>query len=140
MQRYISFNRQRFLAILTRTVGFTLLLTGAATPMAAYSSPCTVDIIATAEKQQHRFHLLLQCEEANSNLHYEIGIEKKGPNGSSRTRQSGHLSAHAGKNQVGNIAVNVKATDTVTATASIRREDTLIANATRTFAPGSLNP
>ncbi|PHR67490.1 hypothetical protein [Alcanivorax sp.] len=108
--------------------------------MAAYSSPCTVDIIATAEKQQHRFHLLLQCEMADSNLHYEIGIEKKEPSGSSRTRQSGHISVHAGKNQAGNIAINVLPTDTVTATAIIRRDDTLMANATRTFAPGSLNP
>lgn len=140
MQRYISFNRQRILATLTRTAWPILLLTGAATPMTAYSSPCTVDIIATAEKQQHRFHLLLQCETADGNLHYEIGIEKKGSHGSSRTRQSGHLSAQAGKNQVGNVAINVKATDTVTATATIRRDGTLIANTTRTFAPGSLNP
>lgn len=138
MQRYISSNRQRCLGTLTRTAGLTLLLIGAATPMAAYSSPCTVDIIATAEKQQHRFHLLLQCEAADSNLHYEIGIEKKGPNGSSRTRQSGHLSAHAGKNQAGNIAINIMPTDTVTATATIRRGDTLMANTTRIFAPGSL--
>ncbi len=138
MQRYISSNRQRCLGTLTRTAGLTLLLIGAATPMAAHSSPCTVDIIATAEKQQHRFHLLLQCKAADSNLHYEIGIEKKGPNGSSRTRQSGHLSAHAGKNQAGNIAINIMPTDTVTATATIRRGDTLMANTTRIFAPGSL--
>ncbi len=138
MHRYISSNRQRCLGTLTRAAGLTLLLIGAATPMAAYSSPCTVDIIATAEKQQHRFHLLLQCEAADSNLHYEIGIEKKGPNGSSRTRQSGHLSAHAGKNQAGNIAINIMPTDSVTATATIRRGDTLMANTTRIFAPGSL--
>ncbi len=108
--------------------------------MPAYSNHdapdhCMIKVVHEPTPPLHRFQLSLRCPVDGKPLYYEIELEKKGGSGTSRTRQAGHTIIDAEDLVVGDMKVNLTASDIVLVNATLRdSEQNIVAETSQSFA------